>query len=155
MTDFPRPEPIILAEFLPYQLSVASNAVSQLIAQQYQARFGLTIPEWRLIAVLGQGAPHTQTALVAATRMDKVTVSRATKALVDRGLMCREPSVSDGRSHHVRLSKVGQSLYADVVPAALRIEAQILAALPAGAQVQFAELLGRLTRAADNLRDRI
>ncbi len=155
MTDPIRPDPIILAEFLPYQLSVASNAVSQLIAQEYQARFDLTIPEWRLIAVLGQGTPHTQTALVAATRMDKVTVSRATKALVERGLMRREPSISDGRSHHLRLSKVGQSLYADVVPAALRIEQQILAALPNGAWANVARILENLTQAADALRDRI
>ena len=73
--------------------------MSTRIADVYQARFGLKIPEWRLMAVLGEGAPMTQRDLVGATRMDKVTVSRATAALVDRGLIVRAASESDGRSH--------------------------------------------------------
>jgi DNA-binding MarR family transcriptional regulator len=148
-------DPIRLAEFLPYQLSVASNAVSQLIAREYEARFGLSIAEWRLMAVLGQGAAMTQTALVAATRMDKVTVSRATKTLVIRGLLCREPSATDGRSHHLRLSNVGAQLYADVVPAALRIERAILAELPADQHAQLSRLLADITAVADRLQDRL
>jgi DNA-binding MarR family transcriptional regulator len=148
-------DPIRLAEFLPYQLSVASNAVSQLIAREYEARFGLSIAEWRLMAVLGQGAAMTQTTLVAATRMDKVTVSRATKTLVIRGLLCREPSATDGRSHHLRLSNVGAQLYADVVPAALRIERAILAELPADQHAQLSRLLADITAVADRLQDRL
>jgi DNA-binding MarR family transcriptional regulator len=155
MVDNLRPDPIILAEFLPYQLSVASNAVSQLIAQEYEARFGLTIPEWRLIAVLGQGDGFTQTALVAATRMDKVTVSRATKALVERGLILRKPSASDGRSHQLNLSSVGAHLYADVVPAAVRIEAQIIATLPSEMRDHLSKMLLHLTHVADALRERM
>ena len=45
---------LTLAEFLPYQLSITSNAVSDLIARSYQGRFGLKIPEWRVMAVLGE-----------------------------------------------------------------------------------------------------
>jgi DNA-binding MarR family transcriptional regulator len=155
MTDPIRTDPIRLREFLPYQLSVASNAVSQLIAREYEARFGLSIAEWRLIAVLGQGKALTQTALVAATRMDKVTVSRATKTLVTRGLLRREPSATDGRSHHVRLSKIGRELYADVVPAALRIERDILAELPADQHALLSKLLADITAVADRLQDRL
>jgi DNA-binding MarR family transcriptional regulator len=153
-------DPIHLADFLPYQLSVASNAVSQLIAREYEARFGLNIPEWRLIAVLGQniksnGQPQTQTSLVDSTRMDKVTVSRATKALVDRGLLLREPSLTDGRSHHLRLSDVGIALYQDIVPAARRIEQSILAEFPAQQQKLLGTLLADITATADRLRDRL
>ncbi len=148
-------DPIRLAEFLPYQLSVASNAVSQLIAREYQARFGISISEWRLIAVLGQGAAMTQTALVAATRMDKVTVSRATKSLVARGLLNRAPSETDGRSHHLQLSDDGKRLYADVVPAALRIERAILAELPPQQHEQLSQLLADITQVADRLHERL
>ena len=42
-----------LADFLPYQLSVASNAVSGLIAERYRKRFALKVLEWRVMAVLG------------------------------------------------------------------------------------------------------
>ena len=70
-----------LESFLPYQLSIASNAVSSLIAERYHKRFALKIPEWRVIAVLGdahaRGAALTQRSLSAATLMDKVAVNRA------------------------------------------------------------------------------
>jgi DNA-binding MarR family transcriptional regulator len=138
-----------LAGFLPYQLSVASNAVSDRIARQYQARFGLKIPEWRLMAVLGQGKPQTQRDLVGATLMDKVTVSRATAALVDRRLVCRAPSESDGRSHLLALTDAGRSLYAEIAPVALAMERKILSGLSKQERVVLADLLARLREAAE------
>ena len=138
-----------LAAFLPYQLSVASNAVSDRIARQYQARFGLKIPEWRLMAVLGQNAALTQRDLVAATLMDKVTVSRATTALVERGLIERAPSESDGRSHLLALSEAGLSLYAEIAPAALAMESQILEGLGKDERRLLSNLLARLRAAAE------
>ena len=89
--------------YLPYRLSVASNAVSRLIARAYEDRFGLTIPQWRLIAVLAEDGPLTQQAIGARTVMDKVTVSRATQGLVKRRLVQRAPHDADGRSHHLAL----------------------------------------------------
>src|SRR3546814_753308 len=99
-----------LDQFLPYRLSIASNALSERIAADYQNRFGLKIPEWRLMAVLGEGAPKTQRELVAKTRMDKVTVNRAAKALADRQLIRRQAHEADGRSHHLELTETGWSL---------------------------------------------
>jgi secreted PhoX family phosphatase len=60
-----------LADFLPYLLSITSNAVSDRIAAEYSSRFGLKIPEWRVMAVLGDSGAHTQRELVGATRMDR------------------------------------------------------------------------------------
>ena len=118
---------LTLAEFLPYQLSITSNAVSDLIARAYRGRFALKIPEWRVMAVLGEVASATQRELVAATAMDKVTVNRASKALEDRGLIGRAPNVADGRSHHLALTGTGRELYEQIVPMALSVEAQLLA----------------------------
>ena len=133
-----------LDDFLPYRLSVASNALSSRIAAEYQNRFGLKIPEWRLMAVLGEGQPKTQRELVAATRMDKVTVNRASKALVERGLIGRAPNETDGRSHHLALTPVGQELYAQIVPLALSVEAEIEGILEAGEAAQLVAILARL-----------
>jgi DNA-binding MarR family transcriptional regulator len=143
------PTRLDLADFVPYQLSVASNAVSDRIARQYQARFGLKVPEWRLIAVLGQGAAMSQRALVIATRMDKVTVSRATAALVERGLIARAASEADGRSHSLTLTAAGAGLYADIAPVALAMEAEILADLSEQERATLTNLLARLRDAAD------
>ena len=138
-----------LAAFIPYQLSIASNAVSDRIARHYQTRFGLKIPEWRLMAVLGQGTAMTQRELVGATRMDKVTVSRASAALVERGLIARAASESDGRSHHLALTTAGAALYAEIAPAALAMEQALLATLSADDRARLSDLLARLREAAD------
>ena len=137
-----------LGHFMPYQLSITSNAVSDLIAGEYQVRFGLKIPEWRLMAVLGQGKALSQRDLVHATVMDKVTVSRATAALVERQLLMRLPSERDGRSHSLTLSAAGQSLYREIVPAALAIEAAVLAVLSDDERANLAGILVRLREAA-------
>ena len=118
---------LTLSEFLPYQLSITSNAVSDLIARAYRGRFALKIPEWRLMAVLGEVASATQRELVEATAMDKVTVNRASKALEDRGLIGRAPNAADGRSHHLALTTTGRELYEQIVPMALSVEAELFA----------------------------
>lgn len=142
-----------LADFLPYRISITSNAVSDLIAREYRTRFGLKIPEWRLMAVLGDVGEATQRELVAATRMDKVAVNRATKTLGERGLIQRAPNMNDGRSHHLALTAAGQALYAEIMPLALQMEAQVLAVLDDDEQTQLASLLGKLLGRADDLTD--
>ena len=142
-----------LADFLPYRLSVASNAVSDLIAREYRTRFGLKIPEWRLMAVLGDVGEATQRELVAATRMDKVAVNRATKTLGERGLLQRAPNMADGRSHHLALTAAGKELYAEIMPLALSMEAQVMTVLDDGERAQLSALLGKLLARADALTD--
>jgi DNA-binding MarR family transcriptional regulator len=133
---------LTLSEFLPYQLSITSNAVSDLIARSYHGRFGLKIPEWRVMAVLGERASVTQRELVAATQMDKVTVNRASKALVDRALVGRAPNATDGRSHHLALTAMGRELYDQIVPLAISVEAELEKALDA----KEVDLLGQSLR---------
>jgi DNA-binding MarR family transcriptional regulator len=140
-----------LDQFLPYRLSIASNSVSSAIATAYQSLFGLRIPEWRLIAVIAEGDGLTQQALGAATRMDKVTVSRAAIALVDRGLVERRPNPADQRSHLLSLTRAGQTLYESVVPKALELEAQIFAGFSAEEISIFSAMLDRLEASATPL----
>jgi DNA-binding MarR family transcriptional regulator len=137
-----------LDDFLPYRLSVASNRVSSAIATAYQALFGLKIAEWRLIAVIAEGEGMTQQALGAATRMDKVTVSRAAIALVERGLIARRPNPDDQRSHLLSLTAAGQDLYESVAPKALELEARIFAGFGAKELTAFRAVLDRLEASA-------
>jgi DNA-binding MarR family transcriptional regulator len=137
--------------YLPYRLSVASNAVSRLIARAYEDRFGLTIPQWRLIAVLAEDGPLTQQAIGARTVMDKVTVSRATQGLVKRRLVQRAPHDADGRSHHLALSKAGERLYSEVSPVALEYEARLLQQFDPAAVEELKRVLRHLESAAEVL----
>ncbi len=152
-TELPAPS-LRLDRYLPYRLSVASNAVSRLIARAYEDRFGLTIPQWRLIAVLGEDGPLTQQAIGTRTVMDKVTVSRATQGLVKRRLVQRAPHDADGRSHHLALSKAGARLYSEVSPVALEYEARLLQNFDPAAIESLKQFLLHLEHAAGELSDR-
>lgn len=121
---------LILDRFIPYRLSVTSNVVSDVISTAYEALFGLSIPEWRVIAVVAEQDGITQQGICIATRMDKVTVSRATIALVDRGLITRAPNDADRRSRLLALTDAGRKLYADVSPKAIEFENRIFSSFP-------------------------
>ncbi len=140
-----------LSEFLPYQLSVTSNAVSDLIARGYRGKFGLKIPEWRLMAVLGERESATQRDLVSATAMDKVSVNRASKALVERGLIGRAPNAADGRSHHLALTPTGRELYEQIVPLAVSIESELEQALGKEDAALLAGILQKLREQVDRM----
>lgn len=139
---------LALDRFLPYRLSVASNLVSDRIAQAYRALFGLTIPEWRLVAVAAEAGPIAPATLGERTRMDKVTVSRAASALVARGLLARAPHGQDRRSHLLTLTDAGRALYARVAPEALALERRLLAGFAADEVAMLDAMLRRLEGAA-------
>lgn len=133
-----------LSDFLPYLMSVTTNAVSDLVAGKYRERFGLKIPEWRVMAVLGDAGALTQRDLVEATRMDKVAVNRACKVLEDRGLAARSPNDRDGRSHHLELTAAGKAMHAEIMPLALGMEKQLFAVLSAQERRDFKAVLARI-----------
>lgn len=141
----------LLDNFLPYQLSTSSNAVSDLIASEYKNRFGLKIPEWRVMAVLGTRGASTQRHLVEATLMDKVTVNRAVKNLVDRALLDRSPNSADGRSHHLLLSSTGRDLYSQILPAAQAMDKKIMAVLSEEEKAELSAMLAKIKKAADEI----
>lgn len=140
-----------LAGFLPYQLSVASNAVSALIAERYRNRFALTIPEWRVMAVLGDGEALSQRALTEATLMDKVAVNRAVKVLEQRGLVARLPNPADGRSQLLELTGEGRAIHAEVMPLALATERELLGGLDPEEEAALRRLLMRIRARAGEL----
>jgi DNA-binding MarR family transcriptional regulator len=140
-----------LADFLPYLMSVSANAVSDLIAEEYRSRFGLKIPEWRVMAVLGDAGAMTQRDLVTTTRMDKVAVNRACRVLEDRSLIARSPNALDGRSHHLGLTSAGLKVHGEIMPHALAIEARLFAVLDVEERAQFKAMLGRINDAAEKL----
>lgn len=149
--ELPAAGELKLDAYLPYRLSVASNAVSGLIARAYEDRFGLTIPQWRLICVLAEDGGLTQGAVVARTGMDKVTVSRAAQGLAKRRLVRRADHHADGRSHLLSLSLEGARLHAEIAPLALAYEAALISGLAPSEVALLKRLLLRLQGAANGL----
>ena len=140
-----------LDSYLPYRLSVASNAVSGLIARAYEDRFALSVPQWRLLCVLAEDGGLSQVQIVARTVMDKVTVSSAAQGLARRHLVTRSQNTADGRSHVLALTPEGRSLYAEIAPLALAYEAALISGLAPEEVTLLRRLLARLQAAAEQL----
>ncbi|MEO7787023.1 MAG: MarR family transcriptional regulator, partial [Sphingomicrobium sp.] len=131
-----------------YRLSVASNAVSGRISHAYRKRFGLKIAEWRLITILAETERATPARLGEATRMDKIAISRAAAALIERGLVAADDNPADGRSHFLSLTSDGEALYAEIAPLALATEAELFASFSTEECRQLDAMLRRLEAVA-------
>ena len=144
-------ELLVLEDFLPYRLSILSNRVSRAIARRYAKTFALTIPEWRIIAVLGRRPGLTAKEVAEATEMDKVAVSRAVARLVAARRVAARADREDARRQLLALTPQGESVHARIAPIALASERRLLSALDARERAQLAVLIDRLLGAAKEL----
>lgn len=156
MNDHPTAPPpvkdgIELEQFLPYRLSRLTNTVSNAIAELYRDRFELSIPDWRVLAVLARFPGSSAQDLVARTRMDKVAVSRSVTRLVKRGLVDRGTDSDDRRLSRLALTGEGTIIYERIVPLARDCEAQLLASLSREQAQALDALLDSLQASADAL----
>jgi DNA-binding MarR family transcriptional regulator len=142
---------LVLEDFLPYRLSILSNRISRAIAARYAKTFDLTIPEWRIIAVLGRRPGLTAKEIAEATEMDKVAVSRAVARLVSAKRIQTRADVEDARRQILQLTAQGESVHARIAPIALATEEKLLRALDARERRELDALLDRLLVAARDL----
>jgi DNA-binding MarR family transcriptional regulator len=118
-----------LSRFLPYQLSVAAARVSKGFALLYQAEFGLSIPEWRVLAHLSQAGTVSVREIQARVDMDKSKVSRAAARLEAAGLVEKRTHDTDKRLLDMQLTDAGRALMARIEPIARRYEDAVIAEL--------------------------
>ncbi len=140
--------PLHLDRFIPYRLSVLSNTISMSIAAAYEREFGLSIPQWRVLAVLARFPDLSAIEVAERTAMDKVAVSRALQGLLSSKRVLRAYDKDDRRRSILRLSAAGQAVYTRVAPLALRYEGELLSALSPTDQRALDRLLARLLEQA-------
>ena len=140
-----------LDRFIPYRLSVLTNRVSNAIARHYSERFGLSVAEWRVMAVLGQSPGLSSREVALRTEMDKVQVSRAVAALVRRRRVQKSVDGTDGRITRLALTMRGQLIYDEIVPQALELEERFLARLDSRERAAFDRLIDKLFDQTDRL----
>ena len=143
--------PLALEEFLPYRLSLLSNTVSAAIASSYAEQFKLTIPEWRIMAVLGRFPGISAKSVADRTATDKVAVSRALTRLKTAGYLRRKPDKSDRRRTLLYLSAAGERLYRRIAPLAMDFEYRLLENMDAGDRRHLDRLLTQLMERARQL----
>lgn len=144
MTAPSAPRTLRLSGFVPFRLNRLAAEVSQHLSVIYRGRFALEIPEWRVMATVGQDEGCTAQFIASSTRMHKTRVSRAIAQLRRRGLLERMPSARDRREMRLRLTRSGRALYARLVPLALARERALLRCLTPGERRGFVAALNRL-----------
>jgi DNA-binding MarR family transcriptional regulator len=115
-----------LEQFLPYRLNRIASAVSQDFRSVYGPHHDLTIPEWRVLATLGQFEEISAKEIGQHSSMHKTKVSRAVRALEERRWLKRRESDEDRREEILALTALGQKAYRDIVPKAMAFERRIL-----------------------------
>jgi DNA-binding MarR family transcriptional regulator len=135
---------LILEDFLPYRLSVTSHSVSTNIARVYEKRFGVSIPEWRVIAILGRYPGLSAVEVADRTFMDKVAVSRAVSKLIKNGRIDRQFADADRRRSILNLSDEGRKVHNEIAPLALRFERELLKDISDEDYATFTAILDQL-----------
>jgi DNA-binding MarR family transcriptional regulator len=148
-TSAPRTEPrsdasVVLERFLPYRLNVLASLTSNALAQIYAERFGLTIPDWRVVATLGQYGSRTARDIAAHGVMHKSTVSRAVSGLEARRLILRRANSKDRREELLELSPEGRRIYEALAPEALAFESRLTTVLTEAEQASLVLLFDKL-----------
>lgn len=134
-----------LSQFLPYQMAAAAERISREFAEVYRAEFGISIPEWRVLAHLGQKGDISVRDIEARVAMEKSKVSRAVSRLEAAGYVEKRTNAADRRLLSLRLTQKGQAMMARLVPMALAYQEQLVARLGMDAAVVGA-LMARMSQ---------
>lgn len=147
-----KPARLSLQEFVPYKLAVVANRLSQSIGSLFEQRYGIQIPEWRILMALHSCGPLSPNELVEHTSMDKARVSRAQRRLADLDLVAVRDDPRDGRRLVLFLTRKGTGMCEAIIPAARETEAWFLSALAERERKVLDKALSRLLARSRELR---
>jgi DNA-binding MarR family transcriptional regulator len=143
--------PLKLEEFLPYQLNVVASLVSQALSRIYADRYGIGVPEWRVLVTLGQFGTMTGKAIGRHSHMHKTKVSRAVALLEKRKFVARKANRADLREAFLSLTPTGRAIYEDLAPIALDFARKLSEAIEPGDRAAFQRAIERLTERSAKL----
>ncbi len=151
MPIVPGDAPLKLEEFLPYRLNVLATLVSQALSRIYVDRYGIGVPEWRVLVTLGQYGIMTGKAVGAHSHMHKTKVSRAVAELENRKLIARRANRADLRESFLSLTPAGRAIYEDLAPGALAFAQRLAEAIDPADRPAFERAVERLTECSRGL----
>jgi len=142
--SLPGTEKLSLQEFIPYKLAVAANRLSQSIGSLFEQKYGIQIPEWRILMALHSCGPLAPNEVVEHTSMDKARVSRAQRRLVELELVTPSADPRDGRRLVLFLTRKGADMCEAIIPEARQTEAWFLSVLSEPEREMLDTVLSRL-----------
>ena len=137
-------DPLSLKQFLPYRCNNLAEQISVSLSRIYVEKFGINIAGWRILVTLAEFGELQAKEVARLTNMDKVRVSRAVSALLERGIVERRVCGKDSRSAILSLNTAGRRLYQRIAPEALAWERELVAPLSKSEQASLGRILGKL-----------
>ena len=150
-TTDPQEQALHLERFLPYRLNVVGTLGGRALGRIYGEHFGIGIPEWRVVAQLGEFGKLTSRDIGDLAQMHKTKVSRAVGELEKRGLVSRAENRQDRRESFVALTPAGKRIYDQIVPLALGFEARWIDGIAPDELKVFERVLSTLTERGRHL----
>jgi len=140
-----------LEDFIPYRLAVLAKSVSTAFSKTYAERFGISIPQWRVMAAIGREPNCTASSIVEHAAMDKVQVSRAVSGLVQMGHLKSKIDYKDRRNAVLSFTEQGQRIYNKIVPTGREFESKLMSVMDKEELENIDHLLKKLTSQARKL----
>lgn len=140
---------LVLESFLPYRLATLSQRISQALSSIYREEFGVSVPEWRILANLAEKGELSPSDIASQTSMDRARVTRGIKELRAKRCLLKRRDVSDQRAYRLRLSVTGETLYRKIVPLALAWEQSLLQSLESEEHRELLRILDKLSERLD------
>jgi DNA-binding MarR family transcriptional regulator len=139
----------VIRDLISYRLHMVANLLSRGAELRYRREFGVSLWEWRSIALLGGAqAPLSLSELARSAGIDKGQMSRVVSGLAKRGIVLREADSADGRGVRLALSKPGRKLYAGLIRAAAQRDDAFNECLSSREREVFESALHKLARTA-------
>lgn len=135
--------------FVPYLFNRIVNRMNRNLTEALRAA-GLTVPDWRVLAVLRAGRGHSLGELATYTVIEQSTLSRIIDRLQAAGLVVRRSRPGDGRIVDVALTGAGRRLFERIWPIA---EAQCRTALRGIGEDEARAFVGTLRKMLANVRE--
>ena len=140
-----------IRELLSYRLHQVANLLSRGAEMRYRREFGVSLWEWRSVALLGcAGEPQSLNELARAAGMDKGQMSRVVSGLTRRKIICRETDANDARGIRLSLTRSGSKLYGRLIGAAAERNSAFLGCLSAKERECLEQAMTKLAREARN-----
>ncbi|UTW12651.1 MarR family winged helix-turn-helix transcriptional regulator [Marinobacterium rhizophilum] len=148
------PKSLILNQFIPYRMVNLARRMSEDLSRIYGSdAYGVSIPEWRILARLAEDQSLNSRDLGRITQMDKSKVSRGVKQLDERGYLVKRKDPQDNRATYLSLSPEGLALYQELAPQALDWESRLISALDSSEYRDLMRILEKLDRQIDKLQE--
>ena len=141
-----------ITDLLSYRVHMVANLLSRGAELRYRREFGVSLWEWRTIALLGAAEePLSLGHLARAAGIDKSQMSRVVSGLARRRMVLREAQPGDGRGVRLTLTKSGRKVYDGLIRAAGERDTALRNCLTKNERQAFDRVLTKLAGQAREL----